>query len=76
VRAVLELPRAGHVRAEVVDLQGRRVASLLDGNAEAGTRVIEWQGKDSSGRAAEPGVYFLVARSGGTATTTRFILMR
>jgi hypothetical protein len=76
VRAVLELPRAGRVQAEVVDLQGRRVASLLEGNVEAGARVIEWQGKDSSGRAAEPGVYCLVARAGTTATTTRFILMR
>jgi hypothetical protein len=76
VRAVLELPRAGRVQADVLDLQGRRVASLLDGNVEAGSRVIEWRGKDSSGRAAEPGVYFLVARVASTATTTRFILMR
>jgi choice-of-anchor B domain-containing protein len=75
VRAVLELPRAGRVQAEVVDLQGRRVASLLEGNVEAGARVIEWGGKDSSGHAAEPGVYFLVAHAGGAATTTRFILM-
>ena len=76
IHAVLDLPRAGHVQAEVIDLQGRRVASLFDGNAQAGARVIEWQGKDSTGRPAEAGVYFLVARAGGTATTTRFILMR
>ena len=76
VRAVLELPRAGHVEADVVDLQGRLVAHVLSQNAEAGTRVIEWKGRDLAGREADAGIYFLVARAGGVATTTRFILMR
>jgi len=75
VQAVLELPRAGRVQAEVVDLQGRVVSHLLDQKAPAGTRVLEWKGRDDTGRRADAGIYFLVARGGGAATTTRFILV-
>jgi choice-of-anchor B domain-containing protein len=75
VRAVLELPRAGHVQAEVMDLQGRVVARIFDRNSEAGARVFEWKGQDAAGHPADPGIYFLVARAGGVATTTRFILL-
>jgi choice-of-anchor B domain-containing protein len=71
VSVVLEIPRAGHARVEVVDVQGRRVAALFDGAADAGTRVLEWDGNG-----AAPGIYFLRAESGGATVTTRFVKLR
>jgi hypothetical protein len=73
VRAMLELPRPGRVEARVVDVNGRRVATLFEGAAMAGTRVLAWDGRDSAGRGAPAGVYFLVATSGGSTTSTRFV---
>jgi len=73
IRAVLELPRPGRVEARVIDVNGRRVATMFEGSAAAGTRVLAWDGRDSAGRGAPAGVYFLVATSGGSTTSTRFV---
>jgi hypothetical protein len=51
-------PSAGPVQADVYDLQGRRVARLLDGDLPAGNTSIVWDGKDDAGRAVPAGIYF------------------
>jgi hypothetical protein len=57
---------------EVLDLTGRRVASLP---LAAGAPSVEWQGRDLAGRAAPAGVYF--ARVEGDARgSARFVLAR
>jgi hypothetical protein len=40
------LPRAGHVRVEVRNLQGQRVALLQDGPRGAGRQLFRWQSAD------------------------------
>lgn len=52
------LPRAGHARLEVLDLAGRRVATLADGAYGASRYVRGWDLRDDSGRRVTPGVYF------------------
>jgi hypothetical protein len=56
---------SGNVRLEVFDVTGRSVRTLLDGIEGAGTHQIVWDGRDSAGRRAGSGVYFikLVART-------------
>ena len=73
LRVVLALPRAGRVQVEVLDVQGRRVATVFDGHAGAGTRVLTWDGRDREGATVEAGVYFLRAASGGETANTRFV---
>jgi len=51
------LPAAGSARLSVYDCVGRRVRTLLDGQAEAGTRAIAWDGRDETGRSLPAGVY-------------------
>jgi hypothetical protein len=52
------LPRAGHVQLEVLDLAGRRVATLADGAYGAHRYVRGWDLRDDAGRRVTPGVYF------------------
>ena len=52
-RISFELPRAGRAILDVVDLSGRRVARLWDGDAAAGAHELQW------GEHAAPGVYFV-----------------
>jgi len=60
----LQLPQAGRVRVNVVDISGRTVATLVDGEMAAGRRELTWQ---PGGLAA--GVYFVRAETpSGTAT--------
>ncbi len=40
------LPGASHVRLEVLDLQGRRVASLVDGRMSTGMHSVTFDGRD------------------------------
>lgn len=52
------LPAAGHARAEVLDAQGRRVATLLDRWMESGTWPASWDARIGAGR-APTGVYYV-----------------
>ena len=52
------LPAGGRVMIEVYDIQGRRIAALVDAQKSAGFHGVIWNGKDSTGNAAASGVYF------------------
>ena len=52
------LPSEGRVRVEIFDIQGRKVASLLDEQKPAGYHGVTWNGKDLGGDSAAQGVYF------------------
>ena len=51
-------PAAGRVRLSICDVSGRLVRVLADGERPAGVVSIEWDGRDSSGRALASGIYF------------------
>jgi len=61
----LAIGAAGPIRLTVFDVQGRLVRTLVDGVAEAGSRTIEWDGRDSGGRAVSAGVYAIRFEAGG-----------
>jgi hypothetical protein len=52
------LPVDGRVLVEVYDINGRKVAALVDARKPAGFHDILWNGRDASGNAAASGVYF------------------
>jgi hypothetical protein len=52
------LPHAAQAQLAIYDLQGRRVATLVDGNRDAGWNAISWSGRDARGRRVAPGIYF------------------
>lgn len=55
-----ELSRPGRVTLAVFDAQGRRVASLLDGQEEAaGPHVIDWDRRDEAGGLLPAGNYIV-----------------
>jgi choice-of-anchor B domain-containing protein len=73
VRLELEVPAAGRVEVEVVDLAGRRVRTLHRGSAPAGRMSLSWDGRDESGRVASAGLYFVRAASGPSSAETRIV---
>jgi predicted phage tail protein len=56
-RFSFDLPRAMHVRLEVLDVQGRVVAALAEGDFGAGRYERVWDSSTARGRAA--GLYFV-----------------
>jgi hypothetical protein len=60
------LPQSGIVRLEILDLQGRRVRSIVNGTLLAGRYVHGWDLRDDRGAMTAPGIYLarLVTGSG------------
>ena len=75
VSFALELPRAGALAVDVLDVTGRRVKALHRGPAAAGSLHFTWDGRDERGRQASAGVYFAEARQGGENSRIRLIRM-
>lgn len=69
---VLNQAEAGPLEAWVEDSSGRRVKELFKGEAPAGTKRVEWDGKVESGRNAGQGEYTIVLKS--TAGTQRRVV--
>jgi hypothetical protein len=66
-----ELPGAGHVRLEVFDLVGRKVATLVEGRRPAGRLETSWDASRLPG-----GVYFYLLRTEGGMVTRKAVLLK
>ena len=57
------LPAAGRVQLLIFDVEGRRVATLVDGERPAGRFQARWNGRSDGGASARAGVYFARLRT-------------
>ena len=71
-----ELPATAPVRLSVVDLQGRRVATLASGELPAGRHDLRWTGRDDRGRHAPAGVYMFRLETGGEVRTGKLVMLK
>jgi hypothetical protein len=70
------LPERAPVLLTVYDVQGRRVATLVDAVEDAGEHTISWGGRGDDGTLAASGLYFLRLRAGGDTRVLKAILSR
>jgi flagellar hook assembly protein FlgD len=52
-----DVPQSGLVNLTIYDLNGRRIATLVDENMAAGSHQVSWNGRDASGISVASGVY-------------------
>ena len=52
------LPKAGHVKIQIFNTQGRLISTLIDRKKPAGRYTIQWNGKDMHVKTVASGVYF------------------
>jgi choice-of-anchor B domain-containing protein len=72
----LALPRDAKVEGILVDVAGRRVATVASGLFTAGVHRLEWDGRASDGRSAPAGVYFLRVEADGEMLSRKVLLIR
>ncbi|MBI5170896.1 MAG: hypothetical protein HZA61_15510 [Candidatus Eisenbacteria bacterium] len=72
--SVTEGPRP--MRADVYDLSGRRVRTLLRATLPVGDHALVWDGRDDAGLALPQGVYVVRLRSGVREAKARVTLLR
>ena len=70
------LPRGGRARLAVYDVQGRRVASIVDRDEVAGWGSVVWDGRDNAGREVGSGTYFLRLEWGSEVQVRKVVLAR
>lgn len=69
------LPRAGRVRLDVLDLQGRRVRTLVDRALNAGRFAFGWDLRADDGRHAAAGVYLVRLAAPGRTIVRRLVVL-
>ena len=70
-----QLPTAAHVRLEVFNVLGQRVATLVNGERPAGLHAARWDATDAAGQAVAAGVYIYRLRGAGVELTRRLVLV-
>jgi hypothetical protein len=65
----------GTLTAWVETTGGTRVQELSTGNSGDGVEMVEWDGRDASGRPVAPGVYHLRLRHGDQRETRRILVV-
>ncbi|HMB68153.1 MAG TPA: T9SS type A sorting domain-containing protein, partial [bacterium] len=71
------LPEAGPVHLDVIDVRGRLVVRVLNGERRpAGPQAVAWEGRDASGSSVASGVYFLRLRAGDDLRTRKVLRLR
>lgn len=68
------LNTGGRVAVHVLDPSGRLVKTLIDENMPPGRHEVTWDGRNSSGQAVPPGVYFLKMKTGSYEETKKAVL--
>lgn len=68
--------RPGPVSLRVFDVSGRLVSTLVNAPREAGWQTVDWNGLDSTGRAASAGVYFVRLETSGESRTVRSLRLK
>ena len=70
------LPRSGHVRLAVHDVQGRLVRTLVAGETKAaGPHTVAWNGRDENAARVAPGVYLVVLRTADAARSWCVVML-
>ncbi len=75
-RISFNLPEAGEATLSIFDLQGRRLATPIDGTFDAGLHEVNWEGRDAEGRELASGIYFARLSAGMELRMIRLVLLR
>jgi hypothetical protein len=70
------LASAAHVSAEILNVQGRRMAVLCDEDLSAGAHRLTWSPDRTGAHAVSSGVYLYRIEAGGQALSGKLVVLR
>lgn len=71
-----DVARPGRVSLKIYGVDGRLVATVIDGDLEAGHHTRTWQGVDQQGRSLPSGAYLMRMEAADGVHTRRLTLLR
>jgi|GEM_PF-853570 len=63
------------LRVIVIDILGREIAVLHDGELQAGRYTLGWDGKTRHGVSVQPGVFFILVMTSGEVTSRKLLVV-
>lgn len=75
-RIAFTLQSPGEISVQIVDLSGRVIRHLLEGEHPAGGYDLVWDGKDASGRNVAAGSYYCLLTVNGNRAAKRAVVIR
>ena len=73
---LIKVSRPMPVRALIVDLAGREIATIYDGTMMVDAPAVSWDGRDSRGVHVASGVYIVVAQSANRQSARKIMVLR
>jgi hypothetical protein len=70
------LARPGDVDLSVYNIVGQKVTTLVNGEFEAGSYTVTWDGTDASGRPVATGIYYYRLATGGQTETMKMTMLK
>lgn len=70
------LPRRTRVILKIFNILGEEIVSLFDGQAEAGSYTVPWDGRSGNGKTLPSGVYFYRVEADSHTSTRKMVLIR
>jgi flagellar hook assembly protein FlgD len=70
------LPKSSHVKIEIFNIVGQKVATLVDGDMKPGLYTADWNGRDESGRTVSSGIYFYRMQAGDFSDMKKMVLVK
>lgn len=71
-----ELLTDSHVRLDIFDVTGRKVATLIDEHQSAGHKTAHWSGQAANGADLPGGVYFYKMQAGERTQIRKMVLLK
>jgi hypothetical protein len=71
-----DLPRATHVKLEILNILGQKVSGLVDQVQDAGRYRIEWNGTDDNGNGVASGIYFYKLTTDTFVSSKKMLLVK
>ncbi len=70
------LPKSGRTTLEVFNVLGQKISTLVDEYLSAGTKIVNWDGRDDVGMPVPSGIYFYGLRSGEFRETKKMLVLK
>ena len=70
------LPVSSHIKLEVFDILGRKVATLVNEFLEVGYKQVVWDGKNDRGKKVASGTYFYRLKAGDFIHARKMVLLK
>jgi hypothetical protein len=70
------LPKSSHVKIDIFNIVGQKVATVVDGDMKAGVYTADWNGLDENGKSVSSGIYFYRMRADEFSDMKKMVLIK